>query len=397
MQQVMPSATTLLPGASCTLECIRGLCNASCPDCDLSPGNGTGIRGQLSSWAQLWCLPVRTPILCFALQALQTGAASYLTPEQRFQMGIVRPSHRDEAADHSHALRFTAYERTAAPAAAAGQTAGGRGSPAFGQRDSPVSQAGELLLPAMGQHPGYVNGSDAESLRPAGSCVRTAIGFLSWEAHRERTPPLEAAGACCRGSCQRKQVHRPQLLGSATSGISISNLQGRQRQPCLHQLLHLWRQLLLSAVSPSYGPVVVPGGGALPASALHRPLHWPPQGPHELQVRHSLPKSGHCGQEGGDRWRFCAWGVYMVCMSSVCLCTRACTAPGPSPQAEVLFACQIDAGCRPDSTPPGLHLLLLLAASWCSRPVCSFHCCWSTRSRSTLRLHGGRSGSCCRC
>ena len=58
----------------------------------------------------------------FTLQALQTGAASYLTPEQRFQMGIVRPSHRDEAADHSHALRFTAYERNAAPAAAAGQT-----------------------------------------------------------------------------------------------------------------------------------------------------------------------------------------------------------------------------------------------------------------------------------
>ena len=112
--------------------------------------------------------------LYFGLQALQTGAASYLTPEQRFQMGIVRPSHRDEAADHSHALRFTAYERTAAPAAAAGQAAGGRGSPAFGQRDSPVSQAGQQSL---GHHRGVgVDDSDAESLRPAGSCVRTASG-----------------------------------------------------------------------------------------------------------------------------------------------------------------------------------------------------------------------------
>ena len=84
---------------------------------------------------------------------------------------------------------------------------------------------------------------------------------------------------------------------SATSGIHLFMLQGRQRQQCLQRLQHLWRQLLLSAVSPSYG-LLVPGNGALPASMLNRLLHRLPQGAHELQVRtslHSLLRSGHGG------------------------------------------------------------------------------------------------------
>lgn len=47
------------------------------------------------------------------------GAAPYLTEAQRFSMGVVRPSAAGEAADHTHALRFTAYEKTAAPSSVA--------------------------------------------------------------------------------------------------------------------------------------------------------------------------------------------------------------------------------------------------------------------------------------
>lgn len=50
---------------------------------------------------------------CFA------GAAPYLTEAQRFSMGVVRPAAAGEAADHTHALRFTAYEKAAAPSPAA--------------------------------------------------------------------------------------------------------------------------------------------------------------------------------------------------------------------------------------------------------------------------------------
>ncbi|KAK9837092.1 hypothetical protein WJX81_002406 [Elliptochloris bilobata] len=51
--------------------------------------------------------------------ALANGAAPYIAEEQRFAMGAVRPSHHDEATDHSHALRFTAYEKAAPPSDAA--------------------------------------------------------------------------------------------------------------------------------------------------------------------------------------------------------------------------------------------------------------------------------------
>ncbi len=43
------------------------------------------------------------------------GSAPYLTEEQRFSMGVVRPSAAGEATDHTHALRFTAYEKGVAP------------------------------------------------------------------------------------------------------------------------------------------------------------------------------------------------------------------------------------------------------------------------------------------
>ena len=46
----------------------------------------------------------------FVQSALQNGAAPYISEEDRFEMGAVRPTHQDNAADQTHALRFAAYE-----------------------------------------------------------------------------------------------------------------------------------------------------------------------------------------------------------------------------------------------------------------------------------------------
>lgn len=59
----------------------------------------------------------------YVQQALNNGAAPYIPEEQRMEMGFVRPSHHEEAHEHSHALRFAAYEKTAAPSAAAAAAA----------------------------------------------------------------------------------------------------------------------------------------------------------------------------------------------------------------------------------------------------------------------------------
>ena len=49
----------------------------------------------------------------FVQTALQNGAAPYISEEDRFEMGAVRPTHQDNAADQTHALRFAAYESSA--------------------------------------------------------------------------------------------------------------------------------------------------------------------------------------------------------------------------------------------------------------------------------------------
>ncbi len=321
IQQAMQLAT-LLPVASCTLKCIRDLCNASCPNCNSSPGRwhsnwrpaqqlGRAVlppqTAYLScAWLCRRCRPgwplTRLKSWAFtrwlALQALQTGAASYLTPEQRFQMGIVRPSHRDEAADHSHALRFTAYERTAAPAAAAGQAAGGRGSPAFGQRDTLVSQAGDLCL---GQHRGDVDGSDAEVLHPADSCVRAASGVLLSGAQTESTSPLKAAGACCRTACQRETSndHENVVCSSNIRHIHAGSAAATMPAPAAAPL---------APAAPADNEPQLRTGGARrwgPASFNAAPAAAPaasgaPRAAGEDFLL-SLPRSGHGGQDGCDK------------------------------------------------------------------------------------------------
>lgn len=48
----------------------------------------------------------------FVQTALQNGAAPYISEQERFDMGAVRPTHQDNAADQTHSLRFAAYEPT---------------------------------------------------------------------------------------------------------------------------------------------------------------------------------------------------------------------------------------------------------------------------------------------
>lgn len=67
--------------------------DASCEDVDVDVN-----LGFLSSFVQT---------------ALQNGAAPYISEEDRFEMGAVRPTHQDNAADQTHALRFAAYESSA--------------------------------------------------------------------------------------------------------------------------------------------------------------------------------------------------------------------------------------------------------------------------------------------
>ncbi|CAL8463047.1 g2581 [Coccomyxa elongata] len=58
----------------------------------------------------------------YVAAALANGAAPYISEQERFAMGVVRPSHHDEVAEHTHALRFTAYEKAAPPTQAPTQS-----------------------------------------------------------------------------------------------------------------------------------------------------------------------------------------------------------------------------------------------------------------------------------
>lgn len=64
--------------------------DASCEDIEVDPN-----LGFLSTFVQ---------------NALQSGAAPYISEQERFAMGAVRPTHHENAADQTHSLRFAAYE-----------------------------------------------------------------------------------------------------------------------------------------------------------------------------------------------------------------------------------------------------------------------------------------------
>ena len=53
----------------------------------------------------------------FVQQALASGAAPYISQQERSSMGVMPTSRHHEVAEQPHALRFAAYERATAPGA----------------------------------------------------------------------------------------------------------------------------------------------------------------------------------------------------------------------------------------------------------------------------------------
>lgn len=89
-------------------------------------------------------IDVSLPFLnAFVQQALEQGAAPYISQQQRDSMGVMPTSRHHEVAEQPHALRFAAYETAKAPGA--GQPHNLLESSSQGQRsrsNSPVK--GEL-------------------------------------------------------------------------------------------------------------------------------------------------------------------------------------------------------------------------------------------------------------
>jgi len=64
-------------------------------------------------------IDVSLPFLnSFVQQALEHGAAPYISQQQRASMGVMPTSRHHEVAEQPHALRFAAYEKAQAPGAA---------------------------------------------------------------------------------------------------------------------------------------------------------------------------------------------------------------------------------------------------------------------------------------
>ena len=64
-------------------------------------------------------IEVSLPFLnAFVQQALEHGAAPYISQQERDSMGVMPTSRHHEAAEQPHALRFAAYETAKAPGAA---------------------------------------------------------------------------------------------------------------------------------------------------------------------------------------------------------------------------------------------------------------------------------------
>ncbi|KAK9907437.1 hypothetical protein WJX75_003646 [Coccomyxa subellipsoidea] len=105
----------------------------------------------------------------FVAAALANGAAPYISEQERFAMGAVRPAHHDEVAEHTHALRFTAYEKTAPPTQASTQS----------REHSPLRgpQGGGLLVNNGSAAPASSTGA-AASLEP--QLALRSLGARKW-------------------------------------------------------------------------------------------------------------------------------------------------------------------------------------------------------------------------
>lgn len=118
----------------CSQTCRRLLSspNAS-PSCRLPKDVQKRALPEDASCEDLDVDPSLVFLSQFVQAALQNGAAPYISEADRFEMGAVRPTHQDNAADQTHALRFAAYERSPAPEQVSVRTVSRDPSPVRGE------------------------------------------------------------------------------------------------------------------------------------------------------------------------------------------------------------------------------------------------------------------------
>ncbi|KAL3152008.1 hypothetical protein ABBQ32_001127 [Trebouxia sp. C0010 RCD-2024] len=206
-------------------------------------------------------IDVSLPFLnAFVQQALESGAAPYISQQQRDSMGVMPTSRYHEAAEQPHALRFAAYETAKAPGSAHshnlphGSTQGQRSrsnSPVKGVHgDASMFPAAQPAAPAP-----------AASAEPQ-LTLRGAGGARRWgPAHFEAAPaasstaaaparaPATASHAAAAASIPATDPHRPsaaaassephiptqkELLAASLFGDGNSRPARQRRQPAHH-------------------------------------------------------------------------------------------------------------------------------------------------------------------
>ena len=127
-------------------------------------------------------IEVSLPFLnAFVQQALERGAAPYISQQQRDSMGVMPTSRHHEAAEQPHALRFAAYETAKAPGAV--QSHNLLDDSSQGQRSrshSPVK--GELKSSVTGCRPAS-DDCFHEALAANKTCAMTDILAVFWLLH----------------------------------------------------------------------------------------------------------------------------------------------------------------------------------------------------------------------
>lgn len=210
-------------------------------------------------------IDVSLPFLnSFVQQAVEQGAAPYISQQQRTSMGVMPTSRHHEPADQPHALRFAAYEKAQAPGAAQPQhnLLDGSHQQAVSQQSSSRSSspvkgihgdAGPAPAAQSAATPSTGGGEPQLTLRGAGGARRWG------PAHFEAAPaavtaastsarqPAAAAHATPAASTAAAESHRPvssaaephvptqkELLAASLFGDSSSRPARQRRHPAHH-------------------------------------------------------------------------------------------------------------------------------------------------------------------
>ncbi|KAL0026447.1 hypothetical protein WJX79_010441 [Trebouxia sp. C0005] len=200
-------------------------------------------------------IDVSLPFLnSFVQQALQHGAAPYISQQQRTSMGVLPISRHHEAAEQPHALRFAAYEKAQAPGAAQPQhnLLDGSHQQAASQQSSSRSSspvkgihgdAGPAPAAKSAATPSTGGGEPQLTLRGAGGARRwgpahfEAAPAAVTAASTSARPPAAAAHATPAASTAAAEPHRP-VASAAEPHLWTP-------QAPLPLLLQLYRQILL--------------------------------------------------------------------------------------------------------------------------------------------------------